>query len=259
MARFLSALRRARARASTTSAAWTWSSRSGRSPRSPACRARARAPSSRTSCTRRSPQLNGAREPGGTRLDRGPRGGRQGHRDRPEPDRPDAALEPGDLHRPVHAHPRAVRRGARGARPRLRPGRFCSTSRAAAARTARATAIIKIEMQFLPDVYVPCEVCGGKRYNREALEIHYKGRSIADVLEMTVEEALEFFSPVPADPRKLQTLVDVGPRLHPPGPARDDPVRRRGAAGQARDRAVTPRDRQDRLPARRADDRPALR
>src|SRR5437870_5210994 len=65
-------------------------------------------------------------------------------------------------------------------------------------------------MQFLPDVYVPCEVCKGARYNREALEIHYKGRSIAEVLEMTVEEALEFFSAVPKIASKLQTLNDVG-------------------------------------------------
>ena len=65
-------------------------------------------------------------------------------------------------------------------------------------------------MQFLPDVYVPCEVCKGKRYNREALEIHYKGRTIADVLEMTVEEALHFFDAVPNVRNKLQTLFDVG-------------------------------------------------
>ena len=65
-------------------------------------------------------------------------------------------------------------------------------------------------MQFLPDVYVPCEVCKGQRYNREALEIHYKGRSIADVLEMTIEEALEFFEPGAGDQAKLQTLNDVG-------------------------------------------------
>ena len=70
--------------------------------------------------------------------------------------------------------------------------------------------ILKIEMQFLPDVYVPCEVCKGKRYNREALEIHFKGRSIADVLEMTIEEAVEFFSAVPNVRAKLQTLYDVG-------------------------------------------------
>jgi excinuclease ABC subunit A len=65
-------------------------------------------------------------------------------------------------------------------------------------------------MQFLPDVYVPCEVCHGKRYSREALEIHYRGRSIADVLEMTVDEALEVFQPVPTVRGKLQTLADVG-------------------------------------------------
>ena len=70
--------------------------------------------------------------------------------------------------------------------------------------------IIKIEMQFLPDVYVPCEVCGGKRYNREALEIRYKGKTISDVLEMTVEEGLAFFTNVPACEAKLRTLNDVG-------------------------------------------------
>ena len=65
-------------------------------------------------------------------------------------------------------------------------------------------------MHFLPDVYVPCEVCGGKRYNRETLELKYKGKSIHDVLEMTVEEALEFFEHIPTIQRKIQTLVDVG-------------------------------------------------
>ena len=65
-------------------------------------------------------------------------------------------------------------------------------------------------MHFLPDVYVPCEVCHGKRYNREALEIHYKGKTISDVLEMTCEQALQFFENIPAIARKLQTLVDVG-------------------------------------------------
>ena len=70
--------------------------------------------------------------------------------------------------------------------------------------------ILKIEMNFLPDVYVPCEVCGGKRYNRETLEVKYKGKSIADVLEMTVEEAAGFFSAIPKIARKLHTLLDVG-------------------------------------------------
>ena len=65
-------------------------------------------------------------------------------------------------------------------------------------------------MHFLPDVYVPCEVCHGKRYNRETLEVKYKGKSIADVLDMTVEEALEFFDPIPRIKKKLQTLYDVG-------------------------------------------------
>ncbi len=70
--------------------------------------------------------------------------------------------------------------------------------------------ILKIEMHFLPDIYVPCEVCKGKRYNRETLEVKYKGKTIYDVLEMTVEEGLEFFKNMPKIARKLQTLYDVG-------------------------------------------------
>jgi len=90
------------------------------------------------------------------------------------------------------------------------PGRFSFNVKGGRCENCKGDGIIKIEMQFLPDVYVPCEVCGGARYNREALEIHYKGRSIADVLEMTCEEALEFFSAVPQIRNKLATLVDVG-------------------------------------------------
>src|SRR5690606_36052777 len=70
--------------------------------------------------------------------------------------------------------------------------------------------VIKIEMHFLPDVYVTCDVCHGKRYNRETLDVHFKGKSIADVLDMTVEEGVEFFSAVPAVRDKLQSLFDVG-------------------------------------------------
>ncbi|HIX50075.1 MAG TPA: hypothetical protein H9851_02215, partial [Candidatus Borkfalkia faecavium] len=70
--------------------------------------------------------------------------------------------------------------------------------------------IIKIEMHFLPDIFVPCEVCGGKRYNRETLEVRYKGKNIAEVLDMTIEEACEFFSAVPSVYNKLKTIVDVG-------------------------------------------------
>src|SRR5450759_765848 len=91
-----------------------------------------------------------------------------------------------------------------------KPGRFSFNVKGGRCENCKGDGILKIEMQFLPDVYVQCEVCHGKRYNREALEILYKGRSIADVLEMTIEEALEFFSPVPTVRTKLQTLFDVG-------------------------------------------------
>jgi excinuclease ABC subunit A len=91
-----------------------------------------------------------------------------------------------------------------------KPGRFSFNVKGGRCEHCKGDGILKIEMQFLPDVYVPCEVCKGKRYNREALEIHYKGRSIAEVLEMTIEEALEFYSAVPSVKAKLQTLFDVG-------------------------------------------------
>jgi excinuclease ABC subunit A len=90
------------------------------------------------------------------------------------------------------------------------PGRFSFNVKGGRCENCAGDGIIKIEMHFLPDVYVPCEVCHGKRYNREALEIHYKGKTISDVLGMTCEQALEFFSNQPAIARKLQTLVDVG-------------------------------------------------
>ena len=90
------------------------------------------------------------------------------------------------------------------------PGRFSFNVKGGRCEHCKGDGIIRIEMQFLPDVYVPCEVCHGKRYNREALEIHYRGRSIADVLEMTVEEALGFFAAVPRVAARLQTLFDVG-------------------------------------------------
>ncbi|MDB5164311.1 MAG: Excinuclease subunit [Candidatus Saccharibacteria bacterium] len=90
------------------------------------------------------------------------------------------------------------------------PGRFSFNVRGGRCENCAGDGIIKIEMHFLPDVYVPCEVCHGKRYNREALEIHYKGKTISDVLEMTCETALAFFENVPSIARKLQTLVDVG-------------------------------------------------
>lgn len=90
------------------------------------------------------------------------------------------------------------------------PGRFSFNVKGGRCENCAGDGIIKIEMHFLPDVYVPCEVCHGKRYNREALEIHYKGKTISDVLDMTCETALEFFENQPSIARKLQTLVDVG-------------------------------------------------
>lgn len=89
-------------------------------------------------------------------------------------------------------------------------GRFSFNVKGGRCENCTGDGIIKIEMHFLPDVYVSCEVCHGKRYNREALEIHYKGKTISDVLEMTVEQALVFFENMPVIARKLQTLVDVG-------------------------------------------------
>jgi excinuclease ABC subunit A len=89
-------------------------------------------------------------------------------------------------------------------------GRFSFNVKGGRCENCAGDGIIKIEMHFLPDVYVPCEVCHGKRYNREALEIHYKGKTISDVLQMNCEEALAFFENIPAIARKLQTLVEVG-------------------------------------------------
>lgn len=90
------------------------------------------------------------------------------------------------------------------------PGRFSFNVKGGRCENCAGDGIIKIEMHFLPDVYVPCEVCHGQRYNREALEIHYKGKTISDVLQMNCEEALAFFENLPSIARKLQTMVDVG-------------------------------------------------
>jgi excinuclease ABC subunit A len=89
-------------------------------------------------------------------------------------------------------------------------GRFSFNVKGGRCETCQGDGVIKVEMHFLPDVYVPCDVCHGRRYNRETLEVHYKGRNIAEVLDLTVEDAFAFFSAVPAIARKLQTLLDVG-------------------------------------------------
>ena len=90
------------------------------------------------------------------------------------------------------------------------PGRFSFNVKGGRCEACQGDGVIKVEMHFLPDIYVPCDVCHGARYNRETLEVQYKGKTIRDVLEMTIEQAHEFFAAVPVVKRKLQTLLDVG-------------------------------------------------
>ena len=138
------------------------------------------------------------------------------------------------------------------------PGRFSFNVKGGRCEACQGDGVIKIEMHFLPDVYVTCDVCKGKRYNRETLEVLFKGKSIADVLDMTVEEALEFFKVVPRVRDVLTLLAPRRPRLHPCRPAGDDAVRRRSAARQAGERAFQARDRPHALHSRRADHRAAF-
>ena len=91
-----------------------------------------------------------------------------------------------------------------------KPGRFSFNVKGGRCEACQGDGLIRVEMHFLPDIYVPCDVCHGKRYNRETLSVTYKGKNINEVLKMTVEDALEFFAPVPAVARKLQTMTDVG-------------------------------------------------
>ena len=175
-----------------------------------------------------------ARAARGTRQARGRGRRRQDHRDRPEPDRPDAALEPGHVHG-LFGPIRELFAGVPESRVRgYGPGRFSFNVKGGRCENCKGDGILKIEMQFLPDVYVTCEVCGGNRYNRETLEIHYRGHSVAEVLEMTVAEALELFERGAADPQQAPDAGRRRPRLHPPRPAGHDALRRRSAAGQAR-------------------------
>uniref|UniRef100_UPI0002558E3D ATP-binding cassette domain-containing protein n=1 Tax=Microbulbifer agarilyticus TaxID=260552 RepID=UPI0002558E3D len=101
--------------------------------------------------------------------------------------------------------------GTQEARSRgYKPGRFSFNVKGGRCEACQGDGVIKVEMHFLPDIYVPCDTCKGKRYNRETLEVQYKGKNIHEVLEMTVEDAREFFDPVPSIAKKLQTLMDVG-------------------------------------------------
>jgi excinuclease ABC subunit A len=90
------------------------------------------------------------------------------------------------------------------------PGRFSFNVKGGRCEACQGDGVVKVEMHFLPDVYVPCDVCQGRRYNRETLDIRYRGRNISEVLDLTVEQALEYFDAVPAVARKLTTLIDVG-------------------------------------------------
>ena len=139
------------------------------------------------------------------------------------------------------------------------PGRFSFNVKGGRCENCAGDGTIKIEMNFLPDVYVACEVCHGARYNRETLEVHYKGKTIAEVLDMPIEQAADFFAALPSIARHLRTLVDVGlgyVRLGQPAP---DPVRRRSAAGEAGQRAAEAVDRPHPVRPGRADHRSALR
>jgi excinuclease ABC subunit A len=101
--------------------------------------------------------------------------------------------------------------GTQEARSRgYKPGRFSFNVKGGRCEACQGDGVIKVEMHFLPDIYVPCDVCKGKRYNRETLEIKYKGKNIHEVLDLTVEDAREFFDAIPALARRLQTLIDVG-------------------------------------------------
>ncbi|GHE93614.1 excinuclease ABC subunit UvrA [Thalassotalea profundi] len=111
----------------------------------------------------------------------------------------------------IFTNVRDIFAGTQEARSRgYKPGRFSFNVKGGRCEACQGDGLIKVEMHFLPDVYVPCDVCHSKRYNRETLEVRYKGKNIHEVLDMTIEEGLEFFSAIPAVKRKLQTLMDVG-------------------------------------------------
>ena len=113
------------------------------------------------------------------------------------------------------------------------PGASVSTWPAAAAKACQGDGMVKVEMHFLPDVYVPCDVCHGQRYNRETLEVLWKGKNIAQILDLTVEAAARLFPRRPGHRAQAADPAGRGPVLHPPGPERDHAVGRRGAAREA--------------------------
>ena len=196
-------------------------------PASPACAASARSTSWSRSISRRSAARRAAIRP------RTPACSTKSARCSPAPARPGSAA--------------------------TRPAASASTSKGAAARSARGRACGKIEMNFLPDLYVTCPVCEGQRFNRQTLEVRYRGRSIADVLDMRVDEAVEFFENFPQIARLLAQPAGSRAGLPDARAVVDHALRRRGPAHQAGHRTGPRRHRQDALHPRRADHRPALR
>ena len=159
--------------------------------------------------------------PGLHKTGRGHRAPRQGHRHRPVADRPHPRSNPA-TYTGVFDHVRKLFAQTTEAKVRgYLPGRFSFNVAGGRCEACAGDGTIKIEMHFLPDVYVPCEVCKGARYNRDTLDITFKGKNISDVLELSCEEALAFFANQPAIARHMQTIVDVGlgyVRLGQPAP-----------------------------------------
>ena len=184
---------------------------------------------------------------------------RQGDRHQPGAHRAQPPVEPGDLHGSLRPDPRAVR-PAPGCRARgFGPGRFSFNVKGGRCEACAGDGVIAIEMHFLPDVYVTCEVCGGRRYDRETLEVKFKGLSIADVLDLSVEEALDVLGTVPPVRSASGRPARGRARLPASRAAGDDAVGRGGAAGEAGPRAGPPGDRPHPLRPRRAHHRPPLR
>ena len=134
-------------------------------------------------------------------------------------------------------------------------GRFSFNVSGGRCESCNGDGVHKIEMHFLPDIYVPCEVCKGKRYNRETLEVRYKGKNIADVLDMTVEEALKFFEKLPKIKNKIQTLYDVGLGYIKLRTAINNTVRRRSTKSKTCNRTIKKSNRKNIIYFRRANNR----
>ena len=172
-------------------------------------------------------------EPGAHDLHQRPGTNRQGDRNRSGPYRPDAAVESGDLHAGFHADPRFFARLPESRERGYKPGRFSFNVKGGRCEACQGDGLKRIEMNFLPDVYVTCDVCRGRRYNHETLQVKYKGYSIADLLDMPVEDALKVLEHIPQIKAKLETLVRRRTGISAPGSIVDYAFGRRSPAHQA--------------------------